>query len=123
MSDTIFALASAPGRAGVAVVRVSGPRAGQAAFALAGGMPQPRKATLLRLSWKDGIIDRALVLWFPAPASFTGEDVAEFQIHGGGETQREMAYRFGVNLVMYALTGNYKADTVHAPALLKRLGR
>ncbi len=41
----------------------------------------------------------------------------------GGEGQREMAYRFGVNLVMYALTGNYKADTVHAPALLKRLGR
>ena len=41
----------------------------------------------------------------------------------GGESQREMAYRFGVNLVMYALTGNYKADSVHAPALLQRLGR
>jgi hypothetical protein len=41
----------------------------------------------------------------------------------GGETQREMAFRFGINLVMYALTGNYKTDQVHAPALLERLGR
>ena len=40
----------------------------------------------------------------------------------GGETQREMALRFGVNLVMYALTGNYKTDQVHAPAMLQRLG-
>ena len=46
-----------------------------------------------------------------------------FEAVPGGESQRELAYRFGVNLVMYALTGNYKADTVHAPALLKRLGR
>ncbi|MEC7204327.1 MAG: DUF4159 domain-containing protein, partial [Pseudomonadota bacterium] len=41
----------------------------------------------------------------------------------GGEKQREMAYRFGVNLVMYALTGNYKADQVHVPAILERLGQ
>jgi uncharacterized protein DUF4159 len=41
----------------------------------------------------------------------------------GGERQREMAYRFGVNLVMYALTGNYKTDQVHVPALLERLGK
>ena len=41
----------------------------------------------------------------------------------GGELQREMAFRFGVNLVMYALTGNYKADQVHVPALLQRLGK
>ena len=41
----------------------------------------------------------------------------------GGERQRELAFRFGVNLVMYALTGNYKADQVHAPALLERLGK
>ena len=41
----------------------------------------------------------------------------------GGESQREMAYRFGINLVIYALTGNYKTDQVHAPALLQRMGR
>ena len=83
MSDTIFALASAPGRAGVAVVRVSGDRAAHTIHALGGGgMPMPRKAQVMRLSWRTEI-DQALVLWFPAPASFTGEDVAEFQIHGG----------------------------------------
>ncbi len=46
-----------------------------------------------------------------------------FAVVPGGERQREMAYRFGVNLVMYALTGNYKADQVHVPAILERLGQ
>ncbi|MEQ9175273.1 MAG: DUF4159 domain-containing protein, partial [Alphaproteobacteria bacterium] len=44
-------------------------------------------------------------------------------VNPGGERQREMAYRFGVNLVMYALTGNYKSDQVHVPAILERLGQ
>ncbi len=83
MGDTIYALASAPGRAGVAVVRVSGPGAAEALAALAGPLPRPRAASLRALRQGDGEIDRALVLWFPAPHSFTGEDVAEFQIHGG----------------------------------------
>ncbi len=83
MPDTIFALASAPGRAGVAVVRLSGDRAAQATSILAGGLPPPRQATLRRLRHRGAEIDQALVLWFPAPASLTGEDVAEFQIHGG----------------------------------------
>ena len=48
---------------------------------------------------------------------------AMFPVIPGGEGQREMAYRFGVNLVMYALTGNYKADQVHVPAILERLGQ
>lgn len=82
-SDTIFALASAPGRAGVAVVRLSGPGAGPALVALAGALPPPRTATLRTLRYRNAEIDRALVLWFPAPHSFTGEDVAEFQLHGG----------------------------------------
>ena len=82
--DTIYALSSAPGRAGVAVLRVSGPRAGGALAALAGKVPRPREATLARLKNGGGeTLDRALVLWFPAPASFTGEDVAEFHVHGG----------------------------------------
>jgi tRNA modification GTPase len=81
--DTIYALASAPGRAGVAVVRVSGPAAGTVLGALAGGLPLPRAATLRTLRYRGAEIDRALVLWFPAPGSFTGEDIAEFHIHGG----------------------------------------
>lgn len=82
-ADTIFALASAPGRAGLAVVRVSGAKAGPALEALAGAMPPPRHASLKWLSWRGMVLDEALLLWFPAPHSFTGEDVAEFHIHGG----------------------------------------
>jgi tRNA modification GTPase len=92
---TIFALASAPGRAGIAVVRVSGPAAGTALLALAANLetlPPPRLATRAVLyalpSGGSAAADRdrvddALVLWFPGPASFTGEDVVEFHIHGG----------------------------------------
>lgn len=82
--STIFALASAPGRAGVAVLRVSGPAAGSALAALAGSLPQPRFAR--RARFRDpvsgDIIDDGLALFFPAPRSFTGEDVAELQVHG-----------------------------------------
>jgi tRNA modification GTPase len=80
---TIYALASAPGRAGVAVVRVSGPKAGAMALTLAGTLPTPRAATLRTLRHEGMEIDRALLLWLPGPRSFTGEDVAEFHIHGG----------------------------------------
>jgi tRNA modification GTPase len=84
MTDTIFALATAPGRAAVAVVRLSGPGAARAVDALAGALPRPRKASLRRLRGGDGAtLDRALVLWTPGPASYTGEDAAELHLHGG----------------------------------------
>ncbi|HSS13060.1 MAG TPA: tRNA uridine-5-carboxymethylaminomethyl(34) synthesis GTPase MnmE, partial [Rhizomicrobium sp.] len=83
MNATIFALASAPGRAGVGVVRLSGPLAGRAAESLACPLPPPRQAALRRLAHNGAEIDHALLLWFPGPNSFTGEDVAEFHIHGG----------------------------------------
>ena len=60
--------------------------------------------------------------WAGAWASDSGGR-ALYAVVPGGEVQREMAFRFGVNLVMYALTGNYKADQVHVPALLERLGQ
>ncbi|MET0546130.1 MAG: tRNA uridine-5-carboxymethylaminomethyl(34) synthesis GTPase MnmE, partial [Caulobacterales bacterium] len=84
-SDTIFAIATAHGRAGVAVVRVSGARAFDAVRVLAGDLPQPRTATLclLKNPLDNDVLDHALILTFPAPRSFTGEDVAEFHIHGG----------------------------------------
>jgi tRNA modification GTPase len=84
-NDTIFALATPPGRSGVAVVRISGPDARAALAALtAREPPKPRLATLRRLIGQDGVaIDDALVLWFPAPQSFTGEEVAELHLHGG----------------------------------------
>ncbi|WP_333586413.1 tRNA uridine-5-carboxymethylaminomethyl(34) synthesis GTPase MnmE [Phenylobacterium sp.] len=84
MNDTIFAAATAPGRAAVAVVRVTGRAAGPAVDALAGARPAPRLASLRRLRGPDGgVLDQALVLWFPGPASYTGEDSAEFHLHGG----------------------------------------
>jgi tRNA modification GTPase len=84
MTDTIFAPATAAGRAAVAVVRLSGPETRATVRALAGRVPAPRRASVRRL--KDasgGAIDEALVVWFPAPASYTGEDAAEFHVHGG----------------------------------------
>ncbi|GAB4362978.1 MAG: tRNA uridine-5-carboxymethylaminomethyl(34) synthesis GTPase MnmE [Kiloniellaceae bacterium] len=84
--DTIFAPSTAPGRAGVAVIRVSGPQAGAALTALGGSMlPPPRRAMLRSIcDPADGRrIDRGLLLWFPGPGSFTGEDVGEVHVHGG----------------------------------------
>lgn len=84
MTATIYALSSAPGRAGVAVVRLSGPQAGAALKVLTGrDLPQARLARRAVLRGDDGPIDDGLVLWFPGPASFTGEDVAELHLHGG----------------------------------------
>lgn len=80
--DVIFAPASGPGKAGVAVVRLSGPGAGEALAALAGPLPPPRRASLRRLIGPQGDLDEALVLWMPGPGSFTGEDVAELHLHG-----------------------------------------
>ncbi len=82
---TIFALSSAPGRAGVAVIRISGPAAGLVVDAMAAPRPVPRLAACRRLRhpYSGESLDQALVLWFPAPQSFTGEDVAELHVHGG----------------------------------------
>lgn len=84
--DTIFALASGAGRAGIAVWRISGPGAGPAFTALTGrALPAPRHAVRIRVGddGAGGIIDDGIGLWFPAPESFTGEDVAELHLHGG----------------------------------------
>ncbi len=82
--DTIFAPATAAGRAAIAIIRLSGPASGPAVHALAGKLPPPRVARLVRLHDPDSgeELDDALVLWFPAPGSVTGEDVAELHVHG-----------------------------------------
>lgn len=80
--DTVYALASARGRAGVAVVRLSGPDAFAAAAELCASLPEPRRAGLRRLVWKGEVLDQALILTFPAGNSFTGEPVVEFHLHG-----------------------------------------
>lgn len=83
--STIFALSSGRPPAAIAVVRISGPRAGAALEHLIGRVPPPRQAVLARVRDPQSgeTIDQALALWFPAPRSETGEDVAELQLHGG----------------------------------------
>src|SRR5262245_66493275 len=82
---TIFALSSGRPPAAIAVVRVCGPQARTALERLIGRVPPPRQAALARVRDPAGgdVIDEALALWFPAPHSETGEDMAELQLHGG----------------------------------------
>lgn len=81
--STIFALATPPGRSGVAVVRVSGPASFSACRALVGDVPEPRRASLRWVHNCDGErVDQALIICFPGPESFTGEDSFEIQTHG-----------------------------------------
>ncbi len=82
---TIFAVSSGRVRSGVAVIRVSGPHCRALAEGLSGALPAPRMATLRSLVSRETgeVLDRALILWMPGPASFTGEDVVEFHVHGG----------------------------------------
>ena len=83
MIDTITALATAPGRAALAIVRVSGPRTADILWSLTGAPIAARRASLRRLG-HDGVpIDEALVLWMPGPNSYSGEDMAELHLHGG----------------------------------------
>jgi tRNA modification GTPase len=83
VSDLILAPATAPGRAALAVVRLSGSGAAAALAALAGELPAARRASLRNLRHEGEALDQALVLWMPGPASYTGEDMAELHLHGG----------------------------------------
>lgn len=82
--ETIVALSSGAVPSAIAIVRLSGPRVRQVLHTLSGEVPPPRTATLRALRSRDGmVLDRALLLFFPSPASFTGEDLAELHLHGG----------------------------------------
>lgn len=83
MTDTIFALATPPGRGAIAVIRLSGPGVEEALSAIGSGGLKPRQASVRDLAHDGAPIDQALVLKFVAPRSFTGEDVAELHLHGG----------------------------------------
>ncbi|MBP2237835.1 tRNA modification GTPase [Sinorhizobium kostiense] len=83
-TDTIYALSSGALPAGVAVVRISGPATAEAVVQLCGALPRPRIAALRTIRTRNGEpLDSGLVLYYPGPASFTGEDCCEFQVHGG----------------------------------------
>jgi tRNA modification GTPase len=90
-NDTIVAPASGAGRAAIAVIRISGPRTRSLLEALCGGVPPARHASLREIGPPArSVIDRGLVLWFPAPSSFTGEDMTELQVHGSRAVVREI---------------------------------
>ncbi len=97
MADTIYALSSGAVPSGVAVIRVSGPKTEAIVKDLCGRLPEPRKATLAKLRdpQSSEILDEALVLFFKGPASFTGEDVAEFHCHGGRAVVSGLLALFG----------------------------
>ncbi len=93
-ADTIAAVATAPGRAGIGVVRVSGDALGEFAKALLGKIPLARHATLTKFRDAHGeLIDQGIALYFPAPASYTGEDVLELHGHGGDAVLRSLLQR------------------------------
>jgi len=96
--DTIVALSSGKLPSGVAVIRISGPKCQKIVLSFVGSLPQPRSATLkLITNPQNGeMLDKGLVLWFPGPESFTGDDCLEFQLHGGKAV---------VNAAIGALTG------------------
>ena len=83
MTDTIFALATAPGRGAVAIIRISGPATSQVLEGLGAGGVKPRLASVRNLNHEGRLIDQALVLRFVGPNSYTGEDTAELHLHGG----------------------------------------
>lgn len=93
-SDTIAAVATAPGRGGIGVVRVSGPHAAAVATGVVGCVPDARRAHFCRFLAADGrVIDRGIALWFEAPASYTGEHVLELQGHGGPAVLQDVLAR------------------------------
>lgn len=81
--DTIFALATPPGRGAIAILRLSGPGVHKALVELGARGLRPRTAHVRNLYFEDSPLDQALVLWFPGPGSYTGEDMAELHLHGG----------------------------------------
>ncbi|HEX8655752.1 MAG TPA: tRNA uridine-5-carboxymethylaminomethyl(34) synthesis GTPase MnmE [Allosphingosinicella sp.] len=95
MSDTIYALSSGGPPAAIAVIRISGPGAEAAVKALTGTLPQPRRATLVKVRHDGEEIDRALALRFPGPESATGEDIAELHLHGGRAVVRAVLSALG----------------------------
>jgi len=96
LAETIFALSSGAPPAAIAVVRITGPKADAALEALAGSLPEPRRAIMAALRAEGEVLDNALVMRFPGPNSATGEDVAELHLHGG---------RSVVSAVLAALSG------------------
>ena len=87
--QTVFALATARGKAGGAIIRISGPEAASIGVALCGSLPEPGQHAVRTLhAAEKNVLDQALILFFAGPNSFTGEDVVELHLHGAGHCLR-----------------------------------
>lgn len=119
MADTIFALATPPGRAGVAIIRVSGPKSEDVLERLCGApLPPPRYLSLRELQSDGELLDRALAVRFVAGASYTGEDMCEFHVHGGRATvSRVLTALSGVGGVRGARPGEFTRRALESGAL------
>ncbi|AUW03519.1 tRNA uridine-5-carboxymethylaminomethyl(34) synthesis GTPase MnmE [Vibrio campbellii] len=108
-TDTIVAQATAPGRGGVGIIRVSGPKANQVALEVTGKTLKPRYAEYLPFQAEDGtVLDQGIALYFPNPHSFTGEDVLELQGHGGPVVMDMLIKRIlGIDGVRAARPGEF----------------
>ena len=109
-SETIFAVSSGSGMAGIAVIRMSGGKAGSVLASIAGSLPLPRRASIrqLRRPQSREVIDQGLILWMPGPLSATGEDVAEFHVHGSAAVIEAMFEVFrSVDSVRLAEPGEF----------------
>lgn len=81
--DTIAAIATPPGKGGIAIIRISGPEVKSISMKILGSVPKPRQASFTRFLMDSEIIDEGLAIYFPGPGSFTGEDILELHGHGG----------------------------------------
>ena len=104
-SEIICAVATPPGRGGVGIVRISGTGLNTIADAMIGGLPHPRKAAYRQVLDKDNeVIDEGIAIYFPAPGSFTGEEVLELQGHASHVTNHNLGKAIvGIDLVNGAI--------------------
>ena len=119
--DTIVAIATASGRGAVGVVRISGAKVPRIAAEILGSLPAPRVAHLRLFRDADGaVLDQGLAVYFPAPASFTGEHVLELQGHGGAFVLDRVLQRILALGARMARAGEF---TERRRAFLEALGR
>ena len=108
IKDTIAAIATPPGRGGIAIVRVSGPEALNVAKILTNTTPTPRQAYFRQFRYQNEIVDEGVLIYFSAPNSYTGEDVIELQGHGGNVApHRVLNAVLSVDGVRMALPGEF----------------
>jgi tRNA modification GTPase len=108
VQDSIYALATPPGAGAVAIIRISGPHTKAVLAEMAGTVPKPRVASLRRLSGVSGrTIDEGLVLWFPGPGSYTGEDMAELQVHGSRAVISDLLEKLSADGLRLANPGEF----------------